>query len=411
MSRFRTLFLICIALLLLPFGIGCTQPPKIAAAPAQALSEGDAKITLAEAAAKARSSNADQLWTEASNYYAEVARQFPTQPEGMKAAEKTAEIQSVQLKNDYNGWIALRNASRQNVNSTLPEKTTLDQKRRALEIKMDKENSTSPFYKAFDLIVRVFGNNPKVSPGIALLVLSSFVALLLWPMQKKMYLSSKEMLKYQPDIKAIQDKYKDEPLLASQKVQQFYKEKGVNNPLSGCIMIIPQTIVTLIMFQLVSKYQFHFVGAEFLWINEAVGKIGLSWPAPLTGLIAHDLSEMDLPMLAVYALSQLALSKMMPPATDPQQAEIQKMVGTFFPIMYFMIMLQNQLPSALALYYFVSTLLGMIRQWMMIRQYGKAEAGGDASGPTLVAPSTVTDSGEKKLSANSKLISPKNRKK
>lgn len=403
-SRFHPLAAL-LAILALTFLAGCGPNYKVPDKPAQAILEAESKLKVAEEAEKSRSAQKDALWQEAAGFYGAVAQKFPTQPEGMQAAIKSADLTSVQLKNDYGAWTALRQLGRQTINSTLPEKELVLAKEKELAQKMDKENSENIFYKIMDGLVRLCGGNPEVSPTIAIFVISIVVAVIMWPLQKKQYASFKDMAKYQPEIKKIQEKYKEEPMLMNQKLQEFNKQHGIN-PMQGCLMVIPQTVIFILMIQLIQRYQFHFFEAHFLWINPQVGKLSLTWPQPLTGAIAHHLGELDIPLLLLYAVAQWLQTKLLPPPSDPTQAEVQKAMTTFMPVIYFMFMLQNQVPSAFVLYYFVSTLFGMLRQWLMNRIHKD-----DPTGPTVLAAASTSGDNGGGLIANEKLISPKNRKK
>lgn len=401
--RSRIPFAIALLFLLLPFGSGCGPRIDVPPVPADAFAQGEKKIDLAQKAADAKSAEVDKLWQDAAGYYNAVAGKFPNQPEGMKAALKSAELEAGQLKNPHQAWMGVRSVLRQNPNSTLPEKAELETRRAELEIRLDKENSEKIFYKAMDLLVKACGNNPKVSPVIAIFILSFLVAGMLWPLQKVQYKSFKELAKHQPEIKKLQEKYKGDQMLMSQKLKEFYAENGIN-PTSGCIPMFVQMGITIVMLQLVWTYQFRFSQAEFLWINSVTGAASLHWPGLLVGAIGHNLGELDIPMLLLYAGSQFAQSKLIPPPTDPTQAEVQKTMTTFMPVFYFLWMFQNQMPSALMLYYFVSTLLGMWRQWTLNKQFPR-----DAE-PVVIAASGG-DPAEGELKPNSKLISPKNQRK
>jgi YidC/Oxa1 family membrane protein insertase len=402
------LLLITLLLALIPLGSGCGPSYKIPTDPAAALAEGAKKEELAVKADEAKSSEAAKLWADAAGFYGQMAGQFPKQSEGMQAALKSADLQTEKVKNTHSGWITVRNILRQNPTSTLPERAQLDAKRLELEKRMDKDNSGSPFYKAMDLLVRVCGNNPTYSPVIAVFILSVLVAVMLWPLQKMQYASFKELAKYQPEIKKLQEKYKGDQLLLSQKMKEFYAEHGIK-PTAGCLPMFVQMGITLLMLQLVWTYQFRFSQSHFLWINPLAGATGLTWPGILKGTIGHNLGELDIPMLILYAGSQFAQARLIPPPTDPTQAEIQKTMTTFMPVFYFFIMLQNQMPSALMLYYFVSTILGMWRQWTLNKQFPQKPG----SEPVIISASDDEKdkaAGSSELKANPKLIAPRSKK-
>ncbi|MGC4046113.1 MAG: YidC/Oxa1 family membrane protein insertase [Armatimonas sp.] len=409
------LLLAALLLMLIPFGTGCGPRYQIPNEPAAALAEGAKKEELAQKAEEAKSTQAAQNWTEAATFYAQTAGQFPTQAEGMQAGLKAADLYTDKVKNPHQGWITVRNLLRQNPTSELPEKKQLEEKRLALETRMDRDNASAgwhfnlfglpvhiSFYHAMDLLVRICGNNPTWSPVVAVFILSVLVAGMLWPLQKMQYQSFKELAKYQPELKKLQDKYKGDQLLLSQKMKEFYAEHGIK-PTAGCLPMFVQMGITLVMLQLVWTYQFRFSQSHFLWINPLAGATSLTWPGFFKGIIGHNLGELDIPMLLLYAGSQFAQAKLIPPPTDPTQAEVQKTMTTFMPVFYFFIMLQNQMPSALMLYYFTSTLLGMWRQWTLNRQFPR-----DASaGPVIISASDDEATENTELKANPKLIAPK----
>jgi YidC/Oxa1 family membrane protein insertase len=406
--RVRALVAFLVLLLTLLFGAGCGPSYTVPDTPAAAITAADAKVKTAEEAEKSKSAQTDALWQEASGFYNAVANKFVPQAEGMKAAITAADITSTKLKNDYNAWVQLKQISRRVINSELPEKATLLSKMDELGKKMDEANSQGVAYKIMNGLVTMCGGNPEVSPVIAIFVIAIFVAVIMWPLQLKQYKSFKELAKYQPEIKKIQERYKEDPLLMQQKMGEFNKQHGIN-PMQGCVMIIPQMLIFFAMFQLIQSYQFHFTEAHFLWINPAIGKLSLTWPYPLTGALAHHLGELDILLLLLYAFSQFLQSKLLPPPTDPTQAEVQKAMTTFMPVTYFLFMLQSQVSSAFVLYYFISTLLGMLRQWMMNRMNKD-----DGASPVLLAAESASGDNAKSggaMTANTKLISPKNQKK
>jgi YidC/Oxa1 family membrane protein insertase len=405
--------LVALLLALIPLGSGCGPSYKIPTDPIAALAEAAKKEELAAKADEAKSGEAAKLWGEAAGFYGQMSGQFPKQSEGMQAALKAADLykDSKKAQNTRQGWMTVRNLLRLNPTGDLPEQKLLADKRVELEKLLDEENRASfaglP-YAAMDLLVRLCGNNPVYSPVIAIFILSLMVAAMLWPLQKVQYKSFKELAKYQPELKKLQDKYKGDQLLLSQKMKEFYAEHGINNPMAGCLPMFVQMAITIVMLQLVFAYQFRFSQSHFLWINPLAGATGLTWPGILKGIIGHNLGELDIPMLLLYAASQFAQARLIPPPTDPTQAEIQKTMTTFMPVFYFFIMLQNQMPSALMLYYFVSTLLGMWRQWTLNKQFPR-DAGNE---PVIISASD--DEKEKaegsELKANPKLIAPRSKK-
>jgi len=233
-----------------------------------------------------------------------------------------------------------------------------------------------------------------------------------WPLRARQYRSAKEMQRYQPELKKIQQKYKDDPQLAMAKQQAFYKEHGINQ-FAGCLPVLLQAPVTLAMYQVILHYQFHFSQTTFLWMNPEAARASTQFPAPFTHAIAHNLGEHDLFLLVIYAISMYLQTKLMPttPTMDPQQIEQQKIMSIMMPMTFFVMMLQWQPASAFVLYWFISNVLGLIQQAIIYKTLPPVEP----FVPKTSIDDMVTVSGEgdapKPMVANPKLVSPKNKRK
>ena len=148
------------------------------------------------------------------------------------------------------------------------------------------------------------------------------------------------MKKIQPELSALKEQYKDDPMRMQQETMALYKKHGAN-PLSGCL---PMLVMMPIYFALyrtiysaVELYQAHFVG----WLHD------LSMPDPyfVTPVILAGL---------MFLQAQLQPTNS---AMDPAQ---RKMLTTFMPLMFGGMMLF--LPSGLVLYILVNTALGLVQQ-------------------------------------------------
>lgn len=401
--RFQSAWIVAPLLLLTALAAGCGSGVPVDPVPETALAAGEAKVELARKAETDKSADTTKLWTAAADYWNSMAKKFPGQAPGLRAAINAADITSDKLANPYNAWTTLRPIVRASATSTVPEQKEAEAKVAALEDAVDKKNSESPFYGAMDMLVRLFGNDKRWSPVAAITFIALFVTVVLWPLRYKTYKSAKEMQKHAPQIQEIQKKYKDDPMQLQVKMREFQTEHGVN-PMGGCLPAVAQIPVFLLMIQLINNYQFSFRGATFLWINPSTASVAAAWPPPLGGQIGQHLGEQDLLLLVLYALTMFLQMKLTPPPSDPSQAEQQKMMSTLMPVIYFVMMLQYQLPSAFVLYYFVSNLFGVGQQWLINRRLA-VEMGPQS---VVVTPTEGAGGG---LEANAKLIAPRNRRK
>ncbi len=188
--------------------------------------------------------------------------------------------------------------------------------------------------------------------GVAIILLTLLVRILFWPLTHKSTESMKRMQELQPQIKAIQEKYKNNPQRAQQEVMQFYKENKVN-PMGGCIPMFVQIPVFIALYTVLrNAIELRFAG--FLWIAD------LSHPENLlAGKIPFVGSLNILPL--VMSVSMIWQQKLTSPGTaaTPEQQQQQKMMMFMMPIM--MLFFFYSMPSGLVLYWTTSNLL-MIAQ-------------------------------------------------
>jgi len=186
--------------------------------------------------------------------------------------------------------------------------------------------------------------------GWAIVVVTIAISMVLFPLRFSSMKSSKKMQALQPQIQAINAKYKDMPMRDPRKQEQqaemmeLYKKNGVN-PVGGCVPMIIQ-LPFLYGFYTVLRVAIEMRGASWLWVHD------LSQPETLAIRV--------LPVLLV--VTQFLQQKMTPsPGMDPAQ---QKMM-LFMPLVMGYIF--YYLSAGLVLYYMTSGLVGVAQQWLLNR--------------------------------------------
>jgi YidC/Oxa1 family membrane protein insertase len=180
--------------------------------------------------------------------------------------------------------------------------------------------------------------------GVAIILLTVLVKLILYPLTAKSMQSMNEMRKLQPEIEKLKAKHGDDKEKLNLAVMQLYQQHKVN-PLGGCL---PMLIQLPIWFALYATLQtsVELYREPFLWLK--------------------DLTQYDpyyvLPLL--MGASMFATQKLSPQPADNAQA---KMLLYFMPALFTFMMLR--LPSGLTLYILVNNLLSIAQQqWLMRRQ-------------------------------------------
>ncbi|MGY3804778.1 membrane protein insertase YidC [Pigmentibacter ruber] len=181
--------------------------------------------------------------------------------------------------------------------------------------------------------------------GVAIILLTILINIVFLPLQVKGYLSAQKMQKIQPQMKALQEKYKEDKQALQRETMALMSKSGVN-PLSGCLPLLPQIPV---FFALDSCLRHTFDLRQspfFFWIKD---------------LTQHD-PYFILPIL--MAILMLGYQKMIPlPSMDPTQAKMMKILPLVFSV--FMVFY----PSGLALYVITNTIISMVRQAFLTRRY------------------------------------------
>jgi YidC/Oxa1 family membrane protein insertase len=208
------------------------------------------------------------------------------------------------------------------------------------------------FFRPFSLfLLKILKLLHYVIPnyGVAIIVFSILLKLVLFPFTRSSYRSMKAMQKLQPEMKELKEKYKNDPQALQKKTMELYKEHKVN-PMGGCLPMLLQMPVLFAMY-IVFRSTVQLRGEAFFgWISDlsrpdVIAVLPFSIP-----LYGDQLTVLPLLM----ALSMFFQQKQT--VQDPSQ----KFMIYFFPVM--MLFIFNQFPSGLNLYYTVFNVLTIAQQ-------------------------------------------------
>lgn len=205
--------------------------------------------------------------------------------------------------------------------------------------------------------------------GIAIIILTVVIKILTLPLTHKSFKSMKEMQAVQPQLSELRVKYKDNPKKMQSEIMALYKEHRIN-PLGGCLPLLLQMPILIAFFKTLNN-AVELRGAPFmLWIKDLSAPDEL-FRLPFTiPMLGNGFNVLPLLMLASFYVQQkmsMAANKGM--AVTPQQQQQQQMMQTLMPIL-FGVMFYN-MPSGLVLYFTVSTLLGLVQQYYVLKQPAK----------------------------------------
>lgn len=196
--------------------------------------------------------------------------------------------------------------------------------------------------------------------GIAIIILTTIIKLLLWPLGNKSYKSMNEMKKIQPLMTEIREKYKNDKKKMNEELMGLYKIYKVN-PVGGCLPMALQIPVFFALYRMLYE-SIELRHAPFVgWIND------LSAPDRLFHFdFAIPLMQppYGIPVLTIIMGGTMFLQqKMSPPPGDPTQAKMMM----FMPIMFTVIFIN--FPAGLVLYWLVNNILSISQQYYISKKY------------------------------------------
>ncbi|HEY2950960.1 MAG TPA: membrane protein insertase YidC [Verrucomicrobiae bacterium] len=181
--------------------------------------------------------------------------------------------------------------------------------------------------------------------GLAIIAITIIIKVLFWPLTRASTRSMKRMSELAPQVKALQQKYKDDPAKAQKKMWELYKENKVS-PLGGCLPMLLQLPVFFGFYQMI-RSAIELRGSHFLWVND------LTQPDTIFVLHALGSSFPINPLPLLYGSTTLWQAHLTPvqPGADPLQAKMMK----YMPLIFLFIL--YNFSSGLTLYWTVQNLL------------------------------------------------------
>lgn len=195
-------------------------------------------------------------------------------------------------------------------------------------------------------VASLFGGS-RGNYGIAIILLTITVRLMLFPLSRKQAVSAKKMQDLQPQLTALREKYGEDKEKIGRETWAIYQKNGVN-PMGGCLLALIQMPIFFGLWQALNN-SVALRGAPFLWIDNLAAPDQLfKFPTELPFLGPYFNL---LPFVVV--LLMLAHMKLFspPPATaeQEQQQQIMKYMMIFMAFMFY------KVPSGLGLYFITSS--------------------------------------------------------
>jgi YidC/Oxa1 family membrane protein insertase len=203
----------------------------------------------------------------------------------------------------------------------------------------------------------------RVNYGWVLVIFGIVIRLALWPLNQKAMRSSIQMQRLQPELTAIQTKYKDDREKQQQAMMKLYASHGMSpfTPMLGCLpMLLPTPVLFALYFVFQNTIEFRDV--QFLWLPD----ISLRDPFFI------------MPVLMGASMFLLSWIGMRGTPPNPQAKMMSYMMPVMFVFFFF------NLAAGLNLYYFVQNIAALPQQLLLTRERAKANI------PAAKPPGTKT---------------------
>jgi YidC/Oxa1 family membrane protein insertase len=192
--------------------------------------------------------------------------------------------------------------------------------------------------------------------GLAIIVLTGLINLLLFPLTRLSFQSMKRMQLIQPHMNKLREQHKKNPEKLNREMMELYKKHKVN-PFGGCLPMILQMPVFMALYVALSKSVI-LIQSKFLWIEDlsSPDSVRLPFSVPFLGERIHVL---PLVMVAAMVIQQ-KFTQIKMEGQDPAIESQQKMMMVFMPIIFGFVF--YAMPSGLVLYWLTNTILMALYQ-------------------------------------------------
>lgn len=235
-------------------------------------------------------------------------------------------------------------------------------------------NIFQPVIDVFDSVIQFFHNNVGLSWGTSIIALTVVVRTALLPLTIRQFKSMQKLQKFAPQMKEIQERYKDDKQRLNEEMMKFYRENKVN-PFGSCLPLVAQMPVFISLFYMLRKD----LKVDICGPTSQIVATGLKNGTSLANTYCNDVQpgsakwffipDLTAPatgavlvtLIVLYVGSQLLSSVLMSVATDRNQRILFIAMPFFFVIFVF------RFPAGLLLYW-ITTNLWTVGQQLLVRR-------------------------------------------
>ena len=218
---------------------------------------------------------------------------------------------------------------------------------------------TRPFLAFLNWLYAIVGNM-----GVAILIFATLIRIAMLPIATKSYESMAKMRKFQPKMKLLQERYKNDRMRLQQEMMKLYQREKIN-PAGGCLPMLLQIPVFYALYKVLSVSINMRQAPFFGWIHD------LSMPDPSSVFTAFGYLDWPIPSFlnigiwpVLMGLTMYVQQKLNPAPTDQTQANMFKWMPVIFTFML------GSFASGLVIYWTWSNVLSIAQQKYIMKKVG-----------------------------------------
>jgi YidC/Oxa1 family membrane protein insertase len=212
----------------------------------------------------------------------------------------------------------------------------------------------SPIERVLTAILEWFHSALGLPWAWAIIALTVAVRIILVPLTVKQIRSMQHLQQHAPELKAIQQRYKNNRPKMNEEVMKFYRENKIN-PAASCLPILVQIPIFIALYFVLRDFETdvfpQYPGSDLGWLNIV--------PSITENITSHWSGWL---LVAIYVVSQLA-SIISMPMTDPRQ----RWIFLALPFIFIIFIVNTTFPVGLLLYW-VTTNLWTVGQGLVTRR-------------------------------------------
>jgi len=231
--------------------------------------------------------------------------------------------------------------------------------------------TTILFQPMLNALMWIYSIVPGHDIGIAIIVLTIVIRLILWPFQQSALKSQRALQTIQPKLKALQTQFGDDKAGLNKAMVDLYAKEKVS-PFSSCLPLLVQLPFLIALYQVLRA---GLTSANFNLLYPFVHNPG-HVNAMAFGFL--NLANKSIPLAVLAGIAQFFQTRMLPMNKPPagagagakdedQLARVNKQMLYIMPV--FTVFIGISLPAGLTLYWVVTTLMAVFQQWLFLHTH------------------------------------------